>query len=49
MFHREAVVKRAYVELRERVAKQYEQFPYGRYEWPALLRLADQRSPGFRE
>jgi ribulose-5-phosphate 4-epimerase/fuculose-1-phosphate aldolase len=37
------------VELRKRAAKQYEQFPYGRYEWPALLRLADKRSPGFRE
>jgi ribulose-5-phosphate 4-epimerase/fuculose-1-phosphate aldolase len=37
------------VELRERAAKQYEQFPYGRYEWPALLRLADKKSPGFRE
>ena len=30
-------------------ARQYEHFPYGRYEWPALLRLAEQRSPGFRE
>lgn len=30
-------------------AAQYEQFAYGKYEWPALLRLADERSPGFRE
>jgi hypothetical protein len=33
----------------EQAASQYEQFPYGRYEWPALLRLADEKSPGFRE
>lgn len=33
----------------ERVAEQQLRFPHGRYEWPALLRLADERSPGFRE
>lgn len=36
-------------EVCERAARQYEVFPYGKYEWPALLRLADERSPGFRE
>jgi ribulose-5-phosphate 4-epimerase/fuculose-1-phosphate aldolase len=35
--------------LVEQAARQYEQFPYGKYEWPALLRLADEKSPGFRE
>lgn len=34
--------------LCERAATEYAAFPYGKYEWPALLRLADQRSPGFR-
>jgi len=33
----------------EAAVRQYAHFPYGKYEWPALLRLADQRSPGFRE
>ena len=28
--------------------EQYKQFPYGEHEWPALLRLLDQRSPGYR-
>lgn len=36
-------------ELCERAANQYEHFPYGKYEWPALLRLADKAAPGFRE
>ncbi|MGH7178253.1 MAG: class II aldolase/adducin family protein, partial [Tepidisphaeraceae bacterium] len=36
-------------ELCKQAATQYGQFAYGRYEWPALLRLADERSPGFRE
>ena len=36
-------------ELCEQAAKQYEHFPYGKYEWPALLRLVDERSPGFRD
>ena len=36
-------------EVCERAARQYEVFPYGTYEWPALLRLADERSPGFRD
>ena len=35
-------------ELCEQAAREYEQFPFGKYEWPALLRLADERSPGFR-
>lgn len=35
--------------LCEQAARQYAQFPYGKYEWPALLRLADARSPGFRD
>ena len=30
-------------------ASQYELFPHGKYEWPALLRLADDKSPGFRQ
>ncbi len=33
----------------EQAANQYSLFPYGKYEWPALLRLADERSPGFRD
>lgn len=36
-------------ELCEQAARDYAQFPYGKYEWPALLRLADEKSPGFRE
>jgi ribulose-5-phosphate 4-epimerase/fuculose-1-phosphate aldolase len=36
-------------ELCEQAAGQYDAFTYGKYEWPALLRLADKRSPGFRE
>jgi ribulose-5-phosphate 4-epimerase/fuculose-1-phosphate aldolase len=36
-------------ELCEQAVKQYEQFPFGKYEWPALLRLADERSPGYRD
>ena len=31
----------------EAAAKQYLQFPYGKYEWPALLRLVEQRSPDY--
>lgn len=33
----------------EQAAKQYEHFPYGKYEWPALLRLVDLQLPGYRE
>ena len=33
----------------EQAAKQYGSFPYGKYEWPALLRLVDEQSPGYRE
>jgi ribulose-5-phosphate 4-epimerase/fuculose-1-phosphate aldolase len=36
-------------ELCEQAVREYAQFPFGKYEWPALLRLADERSPGFRE
>jgi len=28
---------------------QYDQFPYGKYEWPALLRLVEKRAPDFRD
>lgn len=35
-------------DLCTRAAREYEQFRYGKYEWSALLRLADARSPGFR-
>lgn len=33
----------------EQAASQYQHFPYGKYEWPALLRLLDKQSPGFRD
>jgi ribulose-5-phosphate 4-epimerase/fuculose-1-phosphate aldolase len=33
----------------EKAAREYASFPYGKYEWPALLRLADEKSPGFRD
>lgn len=33
----------------EAAAAQAMQFPHGKYEWPALLRLLDTESPGFRE
>jgi len=33
----------------EAAASQYDLFPHGKYEWPALLRLADDKSPGFRQ
>ncbi len=36
-------------EVCEQAAGAYSLFPYGKYEWPALLRLADERSPGFRD
>ena len=36
-------------EMCKQAAREYEHFPYGHYEWPTLLRLADERSPGFRE
>jgi ribulose-5-phosphate 4-epimerase/fuculose-1-phosphate aldolase len=36
-------------EQRQRAVGQYEHFRYGRYEWPALLRLAEKQSPGFRD
>jgi ribulose-5-phosphate 4-epimerase/fuculose-1-phosphate aldolase len=36
-------------ELCEQAVREYEEFPFGKYEWPALLRLADEKSPGFRD
>ena len=36
-------------EVCEQAASQYSLFPYGKYEWPALLRLVDERSPGYRD
>lgn len=36
-------------ELCEQAVREYKDFPYGKYEWPALLRLVDEKSPGFRE
>ncbi len=36
-------------EIMEKAAQDYDQFAYGKYEWPALLRLADEKSPGFRD
>lgn len=32
-----------------KAASQYILFPHGQYEWPALLRLLDQRAPDFRK
>jgi len=32
----------------ETAARQYAAFPYGHYEWPALLRMLDGRSPDYR-
>ena len=35
-------------EMCEQAARQYRQFPYGKYEWPALLRLVEKHSPDYR-
>jgi len=35
-------------EVCEAAAKQYDIFPHGKYEWPALLRMLDQKSPDYR-
>jgi len=35
-------------EMCEKAAEQYSRFPYGKYEWPALMRLLDKQSPDFR-
>ena len=35
-------------EVCEAAANQYDIFPHGKYEWPALLRMLDQRSPDYR-
>lgn len=31
------------------VAEQYDIFPHGKYEWPALLRKLDQQDPGYKD
>jgi ribulose-5-phosphate 4-epimerase/fuculose-1-phosphate aldolase len=36
-------------EVCEAAAGQYDKFPHGKYEWPALLRLVEQRAPDFRD
>ena len=33
----------------EAAAGQYEIFPHGKYEWPALLRMLDQQQPGYKD
>ena len=33
----------------EAAASQYELFPHGKYEWPALLRLVETRKPNYRD
>ena len=35
-------------EICEQAAKQYLHFPFGKYEWPALLRLIEKHSPDYR-
>lgn len=35
-------------EICRNAAAQYEMFPHGKYEWPALKRLLDQRAPDYR-
>ncbi len=35
-------------EMCEKAAEQYSQFPYGKFEWPALLRLVEKHSPDYR-
>ncbi len=37
------------VAVREHARRQYAQFPPGKHEWPALLRMLDEQSPGYRE
>ena len=34
-------------ELCEHAAKQYMEFPYGKYEWPALIRLVEKHAPDY--
>jgi ribulose-5-phosphate 4-epimerase/fuculose-1-phosphate aldolase len=36
-------------EVSEAAAAQYEIFPHGKYEWPALLRMLDQQQPGYKD
>jgi len=36
-------------EVCEAAAAQYEIFPHGKYEWPALLRMLDQQQPGYKD
>ena len=33
----------------EAAAGQYDRFPHGKYEWPALLRMLDQQQPGYKD
>ncbi|MEX2648009.1 MAG: class II aldolase/adducin family protein [Alphaproteobacteria bacterium] len=35
-------------DLRAKAAAQYADFPPGTYEWPALIRLLDQKDPGYK-
>jgi ribulose-5-phosphate 4-epimerase/fuculose-1-phosphate aldolase len=35
-------------DLQAKAAAQYADFPPGQYEWPALIRLLDQRDPGYK-
>ena len=35
-------------ELCEQTARQYGLFPYGKFEWPALIRLVEKNSPDYR-
>ena len=35
-------------ELCEQAASQYADFPYGKFEWPALVRLLEKQSPDYR-
>jgi ribulose-5-phosphate 4-epimerase/fuculose-1-phosphate aldolase len=36
-------------EIREKAARQYEDFQPGKYEWPALVRLMDKIDPSYRD
>ncbi len=35
-------------DLRAKAAAQYDDFPPGKYEWPALIRLLDQKDPSYK-
>ncbi len=36
-------------DIGDAAASQYELFPHGKYEWPALLRLVETREPNYRD